>query len=102
MHSNDSEMLVRKEQIVHPEFTTERLTVDTARAVDLIGEAVGGVSTTDTPAGIKVRTQSGTLLAILTVADEDRADVHYRTAPASETATLKAHRLWKALRPYAE
>lgn len=102
MHSNDSALLVRKAQIERPEFTTERLAVDTTRAVELIGEAVGGVSTADTSEGTKVRTQGGMLLAIVTDAGEDRADLHYRTAPASEPATLKARRLWKALRPYAE
>ncbi|WP_255198151.1 hypothetical protein [Halorarius litoreus] len=102
MHPNDSEMLVRKAQVERPEFTTERLAVGPPRAVDLIREAVEGVSTTETETGITVRTRRGMLLAIVTAVDGEHADLHYRTAPASEPATLKARRLWKALRPYAE
>jgi hypothetical protein len=102
MTPDDSGQLVRAEGIERPEFTTERLAVDGERAVALVHEAVEGVSTADTPEGTKVRTRGGMLLAIVTEAGEGHTDLHYRTAPASDPATLKARRLWKALRPYAE
>lgn len=101
MGPDEPATLVRTDEIEHPEFTTERLALDAERATELIREAVKGVSATETPEGTKFRTRRGMLLAILTD-HESGVDLHYRTAPASESATLKARRIWRALRPYAE
>lgn len=101
MQSSDPAMPVHKAHVEHPEFTTERLALDVQTATDLICDAVSGVTPTETTVGTKFRTQTGMLIAILTEAG-DGVDLHYRTAPASEPATLKARRLWRALRPYAD
>jgi hypothetical protein len=101
MQSSDPTMPVQKKHVEHPEFTTEHLALDVETATDLLCAAVNGVTATETTVGTKLRTQTGMLVAILTEAD-DGVDLHYRTAPASEPATLKARRLWRALRPYAE
>ncbi len=73
-------------------------------ATEIILEALKGVSATETEEGIKFRTMDGMLIAILTGThyEEPAVKLHYRTAPASETATLKARRLWRALESYAE
>lgn len=101
MTPNETELRVRGHEDERPEFTTERLALDAAAATELICDAVGGVTATETPGGTKFRTQSGMLIAIVTEADEGTVDLQYRTAPASASATLKARRLWRSMRPYA-
>lgn len=92
------------EEVEHPEFTTDRIALDLETAIDEICETLKGVTPTETDEGVKCRTTDGMLIAILTqVEGEDEAvDLYYRTAPESETATLKARRLGRALEPYAE
>lgn len=92
--------LVHVTETARPEFTVERLAVDAATATDRICESVGGVTATETTRGTKIRTQNGMLIAVVVGTDEG-CELQYRTAPASEPATLKARRLWRALRPYA-
>ena len=91
------------EDNAHPEFTTERLRIDADTATEVVLEALGGVSATDTDEGIKFRTTDGSLIAILTGTHYEEADVdlHYRNAPPSETATLKARKLWRVLDEFA-
>ncbi len=95
---------VPKEHVEHSEFTTESLALTVEMARELVCETLRGVTATETDEGIKFRTPGGTLIAILTGAhyEDPAVQIHYRTAPASETATLKARRLWRALEPYAE
>lgn len=86
----------------HPGFATERLALDAETVVERIHETLGGVTATRTDEGMKFRTPDGTLVALLTVVedpDEDDPTVlfQYRTQPASESGTLKARRLWRAL-----
>lgn len=99
MTPNDSE-LVRAAGVERPEFAVEQLTVDAATATELICEAVGSVTATETTRGTKIRTHNGMLIAVVTETD-DGSELQYRTAPASDPATLKARRLWRAMRPYA-
>ena len=88
----------------YPEFTTEPLALDAETATEIVLERLEGVTATETDEGIKFRTTGGMLIAILTGThyEEPGVDLHYRTAPASETATLKARRLWRTLESYAE
>lgn len=86
----------------HPGFATERLTLDPETVVERIHETLGGVTATRTDEGMKFRTPDGTLVALLTVVEESDDDesavlFQYRTEPASESGTLKARRLWRAL-----
>lgn len=88
----------------HPEFTVEPLHVDVETATTVVCDALPGVSATATAEGVKVRTTGGTLLAILT-GDQPQApgvELHYRVAPASDTATRKARKLHEALAAYAD
>lgn len=91
-------------EVDHPEFTTEQLALDAETAIEHVHEELKGVTATETDEGIKFRTTDGSLLAILTGThyEEPAVELHYRTAPPSDTATLKAARLWRALEPYAE
>lgn len=100
MPPNDSALRVRDRGNERPEFTTEHLAIDAASATAFICDAVGGVTATETTVGTKFRTHNGMLIAVVTETDDGVA-LQYRTAPASEPATLKARRLWKAMRPYA-
>lgn len=104
MDTTEPSEMVPKERVEHPEFTSERLALDADRARELVGETLGNVTATDTDEGVRFRTTDGTLIAILTGThyEEPAVELHYRTAPASETATLKARRLWRAMEPYAE
>lgn len=86
----------------HPGFATERLALDPETVVERIHETLGGVTATRTDEGMKFRTPDGTLVALVTVVEESDAEeptvlFQYRTEPASETGTLKARRLWRAL-----
>ncbi|MFB6130758.1 MAG: hypothetical protein ABEJ28_08065 [Salinigranum sp.] len=96
--------LVPKANVEHPEFTTEGLTLDVESARDLICATLGGVTATDTADGVKFRTSDGSLVAILTGThyEAPAVELHYRTAPPSESATLKARKVWRALKPYAD
>lgn len=85
----------------HPAFATERLTIDLPTATDLLGETVHGVTATRTDDGVKIRALDGMLLGIVTETD-GVATLHYRTAPPSEPATLKAERLRETLREAAD
>jgi hypothetical protein len=97
-----SSEIVLKDDDRYSEFTTEALTIDTETAIEIIMDTLGGVTATRTEAGVKLRSMDGMLLAILAAgADDSPVEVHYRTAPASETATLKARKLWRALEPYS-
>ena len=99
-HSSD---IVLKDEDRYSEFTTATLAIDRETAIGIVTETLGGVTATNTESGVKFRTTDGMLLAILTEEpDGATVEVHYRTAPASETATLKARKLWRALEPYAE
>lgn len=100
MTPDDHEQLVRVEGPERPEFAVERLGLDRAAAVELICESVGGVTATETTRGTKIRTQSGMLIAVV-IGTDDGSELQYRTAPASDPATLKARRLWRAMRPHA-
>jgi len=96
--------LVPAEIVEHPEFTTVGLRLDVETAEEMICETLTGVTATETDEGIKFRTTDGMLIAILTGThyEEPAVEIHYRTAPASETATLKASRLRRALGPYID
>lgn len=95
--------VVPKEISENPAFTTERLSLDVDSATDVILRTLKGVSATETDEGIKFRTSDGMLVAFLTGThyEDPVVELHYRTMPASDTATLKARRLWKALEQYA-
>jgi hypothetical protein len=101
--ATSSSPLVPKDHVEYPEFTTERLVLDVDTATDIICETVGGVTPTDTDDGRKFRSTDGRLLAILTPRPGVAGiDLHYRTAPASDPATLKSRRLWQAVQPYVD
>lgn len=88
--------------VERPEFTTEHLAIDAERATEFVCDELKGLTATDTDEGVKFRTTDGMLVAILADSREaETVEFHYRTAPASETATLKAKRVWRALKPYA-
>lgn len=95
--------LVPTERPVHPEFTTEHLNVDLERATAVVDRTVRNLTATETPEGRTFRTPAGRLVAILAESTREAGtvDLHYRTAPASATATLKARTLARALRPFA-
>lgn len=94
---------VPEEYRENPSFATERLSLDVAAVTDVIHRTLRGISTTETPDGVKFRTSDGMLIAYLSGTDDEASPVelHYRTAPASDTATLKARRLRRALEQYA-
>ena len=91
----------------HPGFATERLALDPETVVERVHETLGSVTATRTEEGTKFRTPDGTLVALLTVVDETEEDgggenepsvlFQYRVEPASQSGTLKARRLWRAL-----
>ena len=93
--------------VQHPGFATERLALDPETVVERVHETLGGVTATRTDEGTKFRTPDGTLVALLTVVDEAGEDgedgdepsvlFQYRVEPASQSGTLKARRLWRAL-----
>jgi len=87
----------------HSEFSTVPLHLDLATATDLVHDALNGVTTTEADEGVKVRTTDGMLIAILTGDDPDEptVELHYRIAPPSGVATLKARKLSRAFAPYA-
>lgn len=93
-----------RESPVHEGFATETLALDAERAREVVCDELKGVTATETAEGIKFRTTDGTLIAVLTGThcEEPAVELHYRTEPASETATLKARRLRGALSPYAD
>lgn len=95
--------LAPKATIAHSEFTTEPLNVDAETATEIVRETVHGVTATETAEGRKFRTPDGMLIAILTPGPgaDPTVDLHYRTAPSSAVATLKARKIWRALAPYA-
>ncbi|MFB6136542.1 MAG: hypothetical protein ABEJ04_07255 [Halobacteriaceae archaeon] len=84
-----------------PEFETKRLHIDAARAREVVGDTLSGVTATETAEGVKFRTTDGSLIAVLTDAEDGGVEVHYRTAPASSAGTRKGRRLWRALEPYS-
>lgn len=95
--------LVSTEQPEHPEFSTVVLTLDRETALDRICEELKGIALNESAEGTKIRTTRGDLLAI--VEDERSGDgsiLHYRTAPASETTTLKARKIWRTLDAFEE
>lgn len=94
---------VPEEYRENPSFATERLSLDVRAATDVIHRTLKGISTTEVTDGVKLRTSDGMLIAYLSATDdgESPVELHYRTAPASDTATLKARRLWRALEQYA-
>ena len=96
--------LIPVEDMKHSEFTTERLRLNVETATEIIRETLKGISATETDEGIKFRTMDGMLIAILTGThyEDPAVELHYRTAPASETATLKARKLWRALESYTK
>lgn len=99
-HSSE---IVLKDDDKYTEFTTEHLGIDVETAIDVVHGTLGGITATETESGVKLRTMDGMLLAILTDSPvEPSIQLHYRTAPASETATLKARKLWRALEPHAK
>lgn len=77
----------------HPTFASERIPLDVATATERVVDALGGVTATETNEGVRFRTLDGTLLAVLSETEDGSAELQYRTAPPSETATLKARRL---------
>jgi hypothetical protein len=99
----DDSTPVPKGDVERAEFTTERLALEVEEARELICETLSGVTATETDDGIKFRTTDGSLIAILTGThyEDPAVELHYRTAPASETETIKARKLWRALEPYA-
>lgn len=94
---------VSKGRTGNPAFATERLSLDVDTATEVIHRTVKGISAVETDEGVKFRTQDGMLVAFLTGThyEDPVVELHYRTMPASDTATLKARRLWKALEQYA-
>ena len=88
----------------YPGFETERLTLDVEEATDVIHETLEGLSATATDDGLKFRTASGTVIAILTETDheEPAVDLHYRTRPSSSTVTLKARKLRRVLESHTK
>lgn len=93
--------LVRTARPLHPEFTRVRIALDPETALEHICAGLKGITATETDAGIKVRTTRGRLLAVL-VPDAEGLELHYRTAPAANTATLKARKLRQTVDAYAE
>jgi len=87
-----------------PEFRTVHVSIEPSAAVDRICGRLKGCVATETPTEITIRTTRGELLATLKPGQgEDGGSIlQYRTAPASQTATLKARSLWRALEPFAE
>lgn len=81
----------------YPEFSTERLTLDVGMATELAHETLNGLTDTETDEGRKFRTMDGTLIAILSEAEGEGVELHYRTAPESHPGTLKARKLRRAL-----
>lgn len=102
--TESSSALVPTEGSPHPEFRSRHITLDPEAAVEHVCERLKGCSATETGEGIKIRTMDGSLIAILEAADPETggAILHYRTAPASETATLKATKVWRTLEPFAD
>lgn len=96
---NDTTSTPVPKVVERPAFTTEQLTVDVERATEVVCDTLKGLTATDTGEGITFRTTDGMLVAVLS--GGQTAELHYRTAPASESATLKARRAWRALKPYA-
>lgn len=80
--------------MANPSFATERLSLDVAAVTDVVGRTFRGISTTETSDGIKLRTSDGMLIAYLagTGDEESPVELHYRTAPASDAATLNTTR----------
>lgn len=103
MSPNTPSAAVPAEIAKNPAFAAERLSLDVDSATDVIRRTIKGVSATETDEGVKFRTPDGMLVAFLTGThyEDPAVELHYRTAPASDTATLKAHRIWKALEQYA-
>lgn len=95
---DSSSSTVVESQSERPEFAAATLTLDLADATDRIHETVEGLYATETDEGVRFRSFDGMLVAVL---DETDGSVvlHYRTKPATESATRKARKLRDALTP---
>lgn len=101
MSPDPSSELVSTDRPEHPEFRTVPLALDPETVLEHIAETLKGITLNESEAGTKVRTTGGDLLAIVEAGPEaDTTVLHYRTAPASETMTLKARKLYKALEAF--
>lgn len=101
MSPDPSSELVTTDSPEHPEFRAVSLSLDPDTALEHIAETLKGIALNESDAGIKVRTTRGDLLAIVETGPEEESTVlHYRTAPASETMTLKARKLYQSLEPF--
>ena len=101
MSPDPSSELVSTDRPEHPEFRTVSLALDTETTLDHIDETLEGIGLNESEAGTKVRTTRGDLLAIVEPgSEEDSTLLHYRTAPASQTMTLKARKIYQALEAF--
>lgn len=86
------------------EFTTIDLTIDLDQAEDIIRSTIEGLTACSTEEGRKFRSPDGMLVALIKEGDPTidalASRVVYRTAPASDLSTLKATKIYRALRPY--
>jgi hypothetical protein len=93
-----------EETLSRPEFEIVDLAVD-VEAVDRAIEAViKGLVASDVEYGRKYRTTRGTLVAVVAPRPSDGGDAKtalaYRTAPASDSATRKATKVFEAVRDH--
>lgn len=88
-----------------PEFESVELDVSVDEANRHIEDVVAGLTTAESPEGVKFRTRGGTLVAIVgqrfSGSGDVKAELAYRTNPASELATRKATRIYETLEPYS-
>jgi len=94
-----------EDALARPEFEVVDLDVDTAETDRRIEDTIKGLATAETDAGVKYRTTDGMLVAVVASrpsgSGDTKAQLAYRTAPASVAATRKAAKLMDALRPHA-
>jgi hypothetical protein len=91
-------------ELTRPGFDTIDLDVDVDAATDHVENAVKGLSRLETDGGVKYRTTSGMVVAIVAPRPTGHGDVSatlaYRTEPASASATRKASKILEALSPH--
>jgi hypothetical protein len=96
-------MTPEEQALARPEFEVVDLDVDPDETRRRIEEAIKGLTTSETEAGVNYRTRGGTLVVVVGPGSDGGAgtSIAYRTAPPSEQATRKASKIAEALRPHA-
>jgi|GEM_PF-3104354 len=93
-----------EETLSRPEFEIVDLAVDVEAVDRAIEEVIKGLVASDVEYGRKYRTMGGTLVAVVAPRPSDGGDataaLAYRTAPASESATRKATKVFEAIQPH--